>query len=175
MHGTVIQLNISPGGLPKRPIFHANVTSAGIDGDGHVHTKFHGGLLRALLLIAAETLDELIAAGYPLYPGAMGENLTTRGLDPRRMRLGQRYSAGGIEIELTSIRVPCFQLDVYGASLQREIYDKAVKACDASSPRWGLSGFYASVIEPGVIRPGDIISLRSEQTTTGNATTPRNP
>ena len=131
--------------------------------------------MRALLLIAAETLDELIAAGYPLYPGAMGENLTTRGLDPRRMRLGQRYSAGGIEIELTSIRVPCFQLDVYGASLQREIYDKAVKACDASSPRWGLSGFYASVIEPGVIRPGDIISLRSEQTTTGNATTPRNP
>jgi MOSC domain-containing protein YiiM len=30
---------------------------------------------------------------------------------------------------------------------------------DHTSPRWGLSGFYASVLQPGAIRPGDPIQL----------------
>ena len=30
---------------------------------------------------------------------------------------------------------------------------------DTSSPRWALGGFYASVVQPGIIRPGDPISL----------------
>jgi hypothetical protein len=30
-------------------------------------------------------------------------------------------------------------------------------AGDADSPRWGMSGLYASVIEPGPMQPDDII------------------
>jgi len=34
-----------------------------------------------------------------------------------------------------------------------------VMAGDTSSPRWGLSGFYASVIQPGLVSAGDTITL----------------
>jgi MOSC domain-containing protein YiiM len=33
-----------------------------------------------------------------------------------------------------------------------------VQAGDPGSQRWGLSGFYASVIQPGAVRAGDAIA-----------------
>jgi MOSC domain-containing protein YiiM len=53
-------------------------------------------------------------------------------------------------------------LDVYGPEIKGEIYDAQVKAGDFTSPRWGMSGFYAAVVQPGVIRANDIITLESE-------------
>ena len=69
---------------------------------------------------------------------------------------------GDAEIELTQIRTPCATLDVYGSGIQAAIYDARVQAGDPESPRWGLSGFYASVVQPGTVRAGDAIgpSLR---------------
>jgi MOSC domain-containing protein YiiM len=159
MTGSILQINISPGGLPKRPIVEAIVTAEGIRGDSWAHPEFHGGPNQALLLITSEGIAELTAQGYPLYHGALGENLTTRGLDRRQMRLGQRYRAGQAVFELAKVRVPCATLNAYGEGIQRAIYDKQVKAGDASTPRWGLSGFYARVLRPGVVRPHDIITL----------------
>jgi MOSC domain-containing protein YiiM len=34
-----------------------------------------------------------------------------------------------------------------------------VKELDAASPRWGMAGLYASVLEAGEVRPGDAIEL----------------
>ena len=157
--GNIVQINVSPGGIPKRPVAEAEVTPAGIRGDSWAHPQIHGGPEQALLLIASEGIEELIAQGYALHAGALGENLTLEGLDRREMRMGQRYRAGEVLIELTKIRAPCSQLDIYGASIQQAIYDAQVKAGDASSPRWGLSGFYARVLRAGVLRPRDIIQL----------------
>jgi MOSC domain-containing protein YiiM len=159
---SIIQINISRGGVPKRPIPAGEVTSLGLDGDHHAHPEFHGGASQALLVITAEGIDELIAQGFPLFAGALGENLTTRGLDRRALRLGQRYRTPNVILELTKLRAPCDQLSVYGYGIQRAVYDAQVQAGDASSPRWGLGGFYASVIQPGTIRPGDPIILLEE-------------
>ena len=63
---------------------------------------------------------------------------------------------------MTKVRGPCLTLDVYGPEIKGEIYDTQVKAGDFSSPRWGMSGFYAAVVQPGVIRANDIITLESE-------------
>jgi MOSC domain-containing protein YiiM len=159
MTGSISQINISPGGVPKRPIPEATVTTEGIRGDSWAHPNIHGGPRQALLLITSEGLDELIAQGFPLYPGALGENLTTTGLDRRHIRLGQRYRIGDVFFELTKMRGPCSTLDIYGPGIQRAVYDARVKAGDATSPRWGLAGFYAQVLHAGVIRPHDIITL----------------
>jgi MOSC domain-containing protein YiiM len=159
MTGSILQINISPGGVPKRPIAEATVTPAGILGDSWAHPDIHGGPWQALLLIGAESIEELTALGFPLFFGALGENLTTSGLDRRQMRFGQRYRIGEVFLELTKMRGPCATLDVYGPGIQRAVYDAQVKAGDASSPRWGLSGFYAAVLHGGVIRPGDRIAL----------------
>lgn len=159
MTGSILQINVSPGGVPKRPIPEGIVTAECIVGDSWAHPQFHGGPHQALLLITSEGIAELIARGYPLYYGALGENLTTAGLDRREMRLRQRYRAGEVLLELTKIRVPCSALDIYGLGIGQTIYDAQVKAGDPAGPRWGLSGFYARVLRPGVIRPHDIITL----------------
>ena len=161
MTGQIIQISISTGGLPKRPVPEGLITPFGIEGDFCAHPEIHGGPRQAVLLIAAETVDELIARGYPLYYGALGENLTTRGLDRRQLRVGQILRAGGARLELTRIRIPCSSLDVFGPNLEHEIYDQRVKAGDPGSPCWGMSGFYASVIEPGPVRVNDIITVEA--------------
>ena len=159
MTGSIVQINISPGGVPKRPIAEADVTPEGIRGDSWAHPQIHGGPNQALLLITSEGIGQLIAQGYPVYPGALGENLTTLGLDRRQMRIGQRYRVGDVMLELTKMRAPCATLDVYGPSIKNAVFDAQVKAGDASSPRWGLAGFYARVLRSGLIRPKDIIGL----------------
>lgn len=159
MPASVYQVNVSRGGVPKRPIPHGIVTPLGLEGDAVAHPKYHGGPRQALLLICLEVIEELKSCGYPLFPGALGENITTQGLDRTVVRLGQRYRVGTALVEVTKIRVPCRTLDIYGDTIQNQIYDKAIKAGDYTSPRWGMSGFYVSVPEPGEVRAGDIIAL----------------
>ena len=157
--GVIQQINISRGGIPKRPISEGVVTELGIEGDDHAHPQFHGGPRKAILLISNEGIEELKAAGYPLYPGALGENVTTQGLDRRSWRSGQRYKLGGATIELTKLREPCRILNPYGRRIQKAIFDADADKGTPGSPKWGLSGFYARVIETGVIRTGDLITL----------------
>ena len=160
--GSIQQINISKGGIPKHSIPEAVVTPLGLEGDLHTHPEFHGGPRQALLLITSEGIDELVKDGFPLYPGALGENITTLGLDRRTFRIGQRYRVGQVVLELTKLRAPCNALTPYGASIQEAVYDEKVKAKDPSSPRWGLSGMYARVVTPGTIYVGDPVALLDE-------------
>lgn len=160
--GTVLQINVSRGGIPKKEISEALVTVRGVTGDDWRNKRYHGGPRQALLLIANEALEQLRAAGFPVFPGALGENLTTRGLDCRTFLAGQRYRAGEVLLELTKPRVPCRTLDAYGPGIQAALYDQRVKAGDTASPVWGFGGFYAAVLEPGRIRPGDPIEKAGE-------------
>lgn len=132
------------------------MTPLGFEGDSVAHPAVHGGALKAVLLITAEGIDELTARGYPLFYGAMGENLTTRGLDRRMLRSGQRFRIGEAIVELTSLRRPCKSLEVYSPELKKEIFEKDMYP---GHPAWGLGGFYAAVLKPGWVRAGDPILL----------------
>jgi MOSC domain-containing protein YiiM len=158
LSGIVLQINTSKGGVPKRPIPEAEVTPNGIVGDAWRY-PFHGGPCKAILLITAEGIDDLVTQGFPVFYGALGENITTRGLEPQSLRIGQRYRAGEVVIELSQIRLPCGTLNVYGTGIQAATYDWQAQGGDPASAQWGLSGFYASVVRPGKMRVGDTISL----------------
>ncbi len=99
----------------------------------------------------------------PVFPGALGENLTVSGIDFRQLRSGQRFVVGDAAIELTTLRQPCSTLDVYNSSvdrpIQKRLYDARAKAGDPSSPVWAMGGFYASVIQRGLINTGVTIAL----------------
>lgn len=156
MRGRILQLNISPGGMPKHAILQAEITVQGLLGDIQRNRKYHGGPDQALLLITQESLEEIKGKGFAVYPGALGENLTVSGLDRRQLRAGQRLRAGQAIIEITKLRQPCRHLDVYGPGIQPAVYDK--QAAPGTGP-WGLAGFYCRVSQPGPIFPGDIIEV----------------
>lgn len=98
-----------------------------------------------------------------MYAGALGENFTTQGLDRTQLVIGARLRAGQAVIEISRMRFPCATLDVLNEltlpPIQEAIFDEKVKCGDPSSPRWGLAGFYARVIEEGLVRAGDRISV----------------
>ena len=160
MTATLLQVSVSKGGVPKHAIPLGFLTPTGLESDRQAHPDIHGGPQQAVLLITAEGIAELSAQGFPLVPGSLGENLTTSGIDRRECRAGQQWQIGPeVVIEITKRRAPCQALNVYGPGLQAAVYDSLAAAGDPSSPKWGLSGFYASVVRPGIIQPGDEIVL----------------
>ena len=159
MSGVIVQVSTSSGGVPKRAIEEGLLHASGFAGDSWDHPNIHGGRKQAALLITVEGIEELAAQGFPVYPGALGENLTTRGLDRRTIRIGQRYRVGSAVVEITKARLPCATMDVYGKGLQRAMFDARTLAGDTASPLWGLSGFYASVVTQGIVRVGEPIEL----------------
>ena len=48
MTGTLVQLNVSRGGMPKEAVLQARVTKEGVEGDKQKNRKFHGGPDRAV-------------------------------------------------------------------------------------------------------------------------------
>jgi len=129
----VAQVSVSPGGVPNRAIEQGIVTKNGIAGDGWRHPAFHGTSKRAILLMTSEGIDDL-ARRFPVYYGALGENITTRGLDRRLLRIGQRLRAGEAVIELTEVRLPCDTLSVYGTGIQSPV------RCASAGRRRGFAG-----------------------------------
>jgi MOSC domain-containing protein YiiM len=158
--GSVLQISVSAGGVPKRAVPEGVVTELGLEGDGHAYPELHGGPRQALLFLTFEGIEELKQAGFPLFPGALGENITTAGLDRRTWRIGQLWHVGPeVIVELTKMRAPCRTLNRYGeGAIQKAVYDEMVNVGDPSSPHWGLGGCYARVIACGKIHPGDMIS-----------------
>lgn len=162
--GILEQINRSPGGLPKRAILGpVQLTEAGVEGDWQRNRKFHGGPDKAVLMIAAEVLDDLTALGFQVSAGSLGENLTVSGLNPAHWRSGQRYGIGeDCVIELTTLRVPCDQLTPFGNRIQAELYDAKCKAGNPESPLWARGGFYARVVHGGLLVPGARVELLSD-------------
>ena len=141
----VISVNISPGGIPKTPVAVGAVMFSGLRGDGHNHAK-HNSPLQALSIIDIEDLEDLRREGYDVYPGATGENLTLSGLDVDALEVGDRLRfAGGVEIELTKVRKPCYVLDAIDPQLKTGIF--------------GRCGVLAKVLREGEIRAGETMEV----------------
>lgn len=137
----------------------------GVDGDAHLgETVQHlsrkaanpaQANLRQVHLIQAELHDELVAKGFPIVPGLMGENITTRGLPVLELPRGTRLRIGAeAVVEVTGLRNPCRQLDGIAPGLMAAVLDRAE---DGSLIR--RAGIMAIVIASGLIRPGDAIEV----------------
>ena len=143
----VVSVQISAGGIPKTPVESVEVSYDGLRGDAHNHEK-HNTPLQAVCLIDLEDLDDLRAEGFAVGPGATGENVTVRGLDIDALTVGDRLRfTGGLLIELTKRRKPCYVLDAIDPALKGSIRDRC--------------GFYARVIEPGTLQPGEAIEVEA--------------
>jgi MOSC domain-containing protein YiiM len=108
MDGRIFQLNSSRGGVPKLAVREAVLTPEGLEGDWQRDRRYHGGPERALCLFALERILELQGEGHPIFPGSVGENVTTVGLDWSRLEPGARLALGDeVVVEVSSYAGPC--------------------------------------------------------------------
>jgi len=146
----VVSINISPGGIPKRPVTAAYVAVNGLTGDGRAHAK-HLKPTRALSLLEEGVIDHLRREGYAVGPGTLGENLTVRGLDLLDLPPGTSLRlGGGVEIELVEPRQPCFVLDAIHPDLKTAVR--------------GRFGYMARVVTGGMLRVGEAMEISSQVT-----------
>lgn len=93
---------------------------------------------RQVLLMDVETLEEMKIA-----PGAVKENITTRGIDIRALKTGERLRIGEALLEVTYRCDPCDRMNEIRAGLKDELR--------------GHRGMLFRVVEGGRIRVGDSI------------------
>ena len=141
------------------------VAGLGVQGDAHSGTtvKHRSRLaqgagqpnLRQVHLLHAELFDQLMEAGFPVWPGELGENVTTRGLELLGLPTGTRLHLGQqAVVELTGLRNPCSQLDKFQRGLMA-----AVLARDEAGALVRKSGVMAVVVCGGEVQPGDAIRI----------------
>ena len=152
MHGRIVQLNTSPGGVPKLPVPGAEVTPSGMAGDRQRNLRFHGGPQRALCLYSLEVIQRLRGEGHPIHPGSTGENVTVSGLPWEEVRPGVRLALGEeVVVEVTSYTAPCKNI---AASFRDGEFTRISQKLHP-----GDSRVYARVLQGGRLRAGDVVRL----------------
>ena len=150
--GRIVQISVSPGGVPKLPVPSARVAELGLEGDQHRDMEHHGGPERAVCLFALEQIRVLQAEGHNVSPGAIGENLTVEGLDWERVTPGSRLELGAdVLIEVTRYTSPCF-------NIKKNFADGDFSRVSQKRHPGG-SRVYARVLRAGVISQGDTVRL----------------
>jgi len=111
--------------------------------------------LRQVHLIHSELLDELLAKGFDVTPGLMGENITTWGIDLLALPTGARLRLGtDAVVEITGLRNPCTQLEGLRPGLMEAVIER--------NPERGLirkAGVMGVVIAGGEVATGDAIRI----------------
>jgi MOSC domain len=137
----------------------------GVEGDAHfgvtvqhrsrVRRDPSAPNLRQVHLLQVELLEELVDQGFDVAPGAVGENVTTRGVDLLALATGTRLLIGPqAVVEVTGLRNPCVQLDRYQRGLQRAVLDR-----DEAGNLVRKAGVMAVVLSDGAVRAGDAITV----------------
>ncbi len=150
--GRVLQVNVSGGGVPKRPVERAWVGKFGLEGDKHRENTVHGGPYQAVCLYGIEAIERLQAEGHPVEPGSVGENLTTTGVEWSLLPVGTIARVGNeLQLEVSNSATPC----------KTQIGNFA----DGQFSRMSIdlhpsdSRMYARVLSEGEVKPGDLITI----------------
>lgn len=152
MSGRIVQINISPGGVPKTRVATARVGVLGLEGDAHRDRENHGGPERAVCLYAMEVIRALQTEGHPIVPGAIGENVTVEGLDWSGVVPGCHMLLGDrVVLQVTRYASPCSNIT---AAFRDGNY---ARVAQKRNPGW--SRVCARVVTPGSIRQGDHVRL----------------
>jgi MOSC domain-containing protein YiiM len=139
------------------------LTGLGVEGDAHCGTlvKHRSRVavnpdqpnLRQVHLMMGETLD---SENVP--DGALGENITTFGVDLHALPTGALMSIGDSLIELTGLRNPCAQINNYRDGLL-----SSFRSENPEGDTIRRAGIMAIVINGGVIHTGDHIRIEIPQ------------
>jgi MOSC domain-containing protein YiiM len=146
-----------PTAIDKRSVAGpVRVGELGPDGDRHVDTS-HGGVDAAVYVYAAEDAAYFAQAlDREIPPGLFGDNVRTRGLDVTGSLLGERWWLGepgtGVLLEVRKPRTPCHNFSMR----------MGIDGFHVDFNRTGRVGALCRVLEPGVVRAGDPVTVEHE-------------
>jgi MOSC domain-containing protein YiiM len=141
------------------------VEGLGVQGDAHLGETVqhlsrlrhhpHEPNLRQVHLIQAELFEEVHEHGFRVLPGALGENVTTSGLDLLALPVDTVLLLGDTaEVRLTGLRNPCVQIDRFRPGLLAQVVHRTE---DGTVVR--KAGVMAVVRRGGEVRPGDPVTV----------------
>ena len=143
MNSYIVSLNISEEkGTIKTPREQVEINNLGVVGDAH-----SGSWHRQVSMLAQEDINNfslLDADNRKFLPGEFAENITTHGIDFKRVAILDRFKIGEVELELTQIGKKCHG---DGCAIYVEV-GKCVM------PK---SGIFTRVLKGGVIKKNDKI------------------
>lgn len=150
--GTLVSINVSTGGVPKRRVTDAKVSPLGLVSDGHNDKMHHGGPERAVCVYSIERIRALQAEGHPIDVGTAGENVTVEGIDWELVVPGARLRLGEfVLLEVASFTSPC-------KTIRDSFTDgRFVRISQKLHPGW--SRVYSRVLSEGDIHFGDAVEL----------------
>ncbi len=146
-----------PTAIDKRSVDGpVSIGELGPDGDRHVD-KSHGGVDAAVYVYAAEDAAYFAQAlDREIPPGLFGDNVRTRGLDVTSSLLGERWWFGepgtGVLLEVRKPRTPCHNFSMR----------MGIDGFHVDFNRTGRVGAMCRVLEPGVVRAGDPVTVDHE-------------
>ena len=169
--GRIVSINISRDkGGKKFPVKEANINSEGIEGDGH-----SGNWHRQVSLLSYDSMkafneeakNKAARSGDGSFaktlPGDFGENITTEGIDLKRLQIGEKLiisrgcnmqeSAAGKDKEKSSADQVILEVTQIGKECPApcSIY-RSVGSCIMPE-----EGIFCKVIKTGTIKCGDAI------------------
>jgi MOSC domain-containing protein YiiM len=150
--GTLVSINRSGGGVPKRRVDGAKVSQLGLLGDTQDDKIHHGGPDRAVCVYSLERINALQQEGHPIDIGTVGENVTVEGIDWELVVPGVRIKLGDeVVLEVASFAAPC-------ETIKESFIDgKFVRISQKLHPGW--SRVCARVLAEGEIHFGDHVEV----------------
>ena len=149
--GTISQISVSNGGVPKTAVTSSEVDVRGLVDDVQATRLHHGRPWQALCLWSQDVIDEFAAAGHPIAAGSAGDNITISGVDWQTMRGGTIIDLGGVRCQLSAPAVPCSKNAPW-------FIDGDISLMDHDQHP-GKSRWYASVLTPGNVATGDAVTV----------------
>ncbi len=134
----------------KNPIEsdHIELSMTGFKGDMVQDKKHHGGNDKAVCCYNSDHFTKWKKElGIHLKAAAFGENLTLSGenANEENICIGDRYSLGSAELEVSEPRGPCYMIGIRYNYKQFPVYLQTS----------GLTGFYFRTIRPGIVHRND--------------------
>lgn len=111
--------------------------------------------LRQVHLLHAELFDELMAQDFAVWPGDLGENVTTSGIALLDLPTGTRLHLGASAVvQVTGLRNPCVQLDRFQPGLMAALLGR-----DGQGALVRKAGVMSIVLKGGQVMANDPIAI----------------
>ncbi len=140
-------------GFLKRPVIGGvRLGKIGLEGDGQADCINHGGPDKAVCVYSIDHRDawrEIVGIDFP--PGGFGENFSVSGAVEAGVCIGDVFSVGSAQVQISQPRQPCWKL---GRRWQRPDLPTIVETN-------GRTGWYFRVLQAGTVEAPSLLTLES--------------